>query len=339
MKTQHLVWLLGILLFISCENSDGTDEVETPVQVDCSSFSIEVSTWTNSRNAKVTQTGGQQPITYSWSNGSTENTIGGEQGTLEAGTYTVTVKDGKGCEQKGSITITYTPVTLESSIECIGSDKAIIGTKITDTGDNEITERGICYSTSENPTVNDTKIISDANATLFNLKIVSLPLATTYYVRSYVITNNGVFYATQVSFTTKSTASPFTIGQRYQGGIIAHINCDGESGYILYTDGAFDTNTWIRAKEICEGSTLNGYSDWYLPSYTQVKTMYDNVHQAGIFTFKTGSTIYDNYWTSTSTYNSSVCGSKDGVYFNFSTGNGDKATVCYNMNFLPVRNF
>jgi Secretion system C-terminal sorting domain len=49
-------------------------------------------------------TGGIAPYTYNWSNGRTTDSIGG----LAAGTYTVTVTDGRGCTQTGVYTVQNT---------------------------------------------------------------------------------------------------------------------------------------------------------------------------------------------------------------------------------------
>ena len=70
---------------------------------------------------------------------------------------------------------------------------------------SHITYRGICYSTSPNPTVNDTKILSDRS----NMRLILSGLAThtTYYVRAFVQSNSNLVYSNEVSFTTLSGPS------------------------------------------------------------------------------------------------------------------------------------
>jgi hypothetical protein len=54
---------------------------------------------------------GLAPFTYSWSNGRTTDSIGG----LAAGTYTVTITDGRGCTQTGVYTVQNTVGTFDVS--------------------------------------------------------------------------------------------------------------------------------------------------------------------------------------------------------------------------------
>ena len=59
----------------------------------------------------LTPTVGLAPFTYSWSNGRTTDSIGG----LAAGTYTVTITDGRGCTQTGVYTVQNTVGTFDVS--------------------------------------------------------------------------------------------------------------------------------------------------------------------------------------------------------------------------------
>lgn len=63
-----------------------------------------------------------------------------------------------------------------------------------------VDSRGICYSTSENPTVTASKIEVDKYASSCELK--ELSEGTTYYVRAYATNVKGTVYSKQVSFTT-----------------------------------------------------------------------------------------------------------------------------------------
>jgi len=84
----------------------------------------------------------------------------------------------------------------------ITSSFATIGGNITYDGGSTITESGIVYSTSQNPTINSTKIINTSGNNNFTSIATGLNPLTTYYVRAYAINNQGVAYGNQVSFTT-----------------------------------------------------------------------------------------------------------------------------------------
>jgi hypothetical protein len=85
---------------------------------------------------------------------------------------------------------------------------AIVGGNVSSDGGAEVTERGICYSTTENPTVETTKIISGKGTGSYTANLTGLQDSTTYYVRAYAINKKGIAYGEQVSFTTKRCKLP-----------------------------------------------------------------------------------------------------------------------------------
>lgn len=68
---------------------------------------------------------------------------------------------------------------------------------------SHITHRGFCYSTSQNPTVDDLKMLSASKD--MQVIIPFLNRNTTYYVRAFAQTNNTVKYSEQVTFTTTTS--------------------------------------------------------------------------------------------------------------------------------------
>lgn len=68
-----------------------------------------------------------------------------------------------------------------------------------------ISERGIVYSTSANPTTSDTKIIASGTTTgSYQQTMTGLTEATTYYVRSYVIDTGETYYSPEIQVTTRT---------------------------------------------------------------------------------------------------------------------------------------
>lgn len=78
------------------------------------------------------------------------------------------------------------------------------GGNISSDGGFPITERGICYATTENPLVTNTKITSGSGIGNYSVSLTNLTSNTTYYVRAYAINSAGIAYGSQVSFTTSS---------------------------------------------------------------------------------------------------------------------------------------
>ena len=87
-------------------NATWTITLVNPTQVVATTTSVNI-TCNNANNgtAQVSVTGGTAPYTYTWSNGASTASITG----LAAGTYTVVVKDSKGCAANGSVTIVNPP--------------------------------------------------------------------------------------------------------------------------------------------------------------------------------------------------------------------------------------
>ena len=88
------------------------------------------------------------------------------------------------------------------TVSSVSGSSAIV--TATATG-SHITHRGVCYSTSPNPTVSDDKVYSNSKDMV--LTIGGLAKSTTYYVRGFAQTSYDVAYSDEVSFTTTSSES------------------------------------------------------------------------------------------------------------------------------------
>lgn len=95
------------------------------------------------------------------------------------------------------------PLTVTTpAVTSVSGSSAIV--TLTATG-SHITHRGVCYSTSPNPTVDDDKVLATSKDMV--LTIGGLSKSTTYYVRGFAKTNTDVKYSEEVSFTTSATES------------------------------------------------------------------------------------------------------------------------------------
>lgn len=325
----------------SC-GGESENEPEIDTSIDCSGFSISISHWTNDFNAKVDIVG-RTYTSILWSTGDVGTTIGGEEGTLTEGTYSVTVKDYEGCELTESIKIEYKLVSFETTtLNCINDTEAIIEVKGINKGGTEITEQGICFSTAQNPTVNDSKVKNEnISEYQYSLKLESLSSGTTYYARAYSVNSVGTSYGNEITFITNSSPSPFTIGQRHQGGIIVSLYCDGLSGLITPETDITNNNTqsWIVAHEKSEALVYNGYDDWKLPTVSQLRAMYRNLHINGLGDFHEGDRIYDAYWSSPQWRDGDGSCNYYAYYWDFKTNDGEVLSTCYKLHYRPVREF
>ncbi len=94
------------------------------------------------------------------------------------------------------------PIVTTADVTDITQTTAVSGGNVTDDGGAAVTARGVCWSTSQNPTISDNHT-SDGNGTgSFTSNLTNLTANTTYYVRAYATNENGTSYGEQKSFTT-----------------------------------------------------------------------------------------------------------------------------------------
>lgn len=96
---------------------------------------------------------------------------------------------------------TVTSETTSSNLEAAYTTIKINGNVSSD-GGSEITSRGVCWSTSQNPTINDNKTTETSNA--FTSTIDDLVANTTYNFRVYATNSIGTSYGAQQPFSTSS---------------------------------------------------------------------------------------------------------------------------------------
>ena len=108
---------------------------------------------------------------------------------------------------KYKTSIAGSPSVSTTSVTNVSYTSATIGGNVTSDGGSTVTERGVVYSTSQNPTTSNAKKTSGSGTGSFSVNLSGLSEGTTYYVRAYAINSKGTSYGEQVSFTTKKESS------------------------------------------------------------------------------------------------------------------------------------
>lgn len=201
------------------------------------------------------------------------------------------------------------------------------GGEVTATGNATVIAKGICWSTSPNPTIASNTIpYGSGGLGVYSSFISGLTVHTTYYIRAYATNSVGTGYGQEYSFRTV-----YTIGEAYQGGRIFYLDPSNDHGLITAltdqsggvkwnhtanpyaaisaystTNGSVNTTTIIaaigsagNAAGICRTYTGGGYNDWYLPSREELVLL--NNQKAIIGNFQPG-----YYWSSTATADNST---------------------------------
>lgn len=103
-------------------------------------------------------------------------------------------------------TLAYPVVVPQTkSVSNILHTSAICGGRVISDFDTTIIAKGVCWSTSQNPTITDTKTTDGSGRGDFVSRLTDLTPNTTYYVRSYATNKGGTGYGDIVSFTTLSS--------------------------------------------------------------------------------------------------------------------------------------
>ena len=95
------------------------------------------------------------------------------------------------------------PEVITNEVTDITQTTAIGGGEVIATGGISVTERGICWSTSHNPTTIDGYVNNGTGMGTYTVQMSDLFSDTTYYVRAYAINHMGIVYGDEVSFTTQ----------------------------------------------------------------------------------------------------------------------------------------
>ena len=94
------------------------------------------------------------------------------------------------------------PVITTASITSITQITAVSGGNITTDNGGSVTARGVCWSTSQNPTLSDSKSTDGTGAGVFVSSVTGLTIGTTYYVRAYATNSAGTAYGNNATFKT-----------------------------------------------------------------------------------------------------------------------------------------
>jgi hypothetical protein len=229
------------------------------------------------------------------------------------------------CDKQEEVNL---PMLTTNNVSNISSTTASCSVTITDDGGDAIIAKGVCWSTSSKPTINDSKTSDGVGTAAFTSAISGLLPFTNYYVRAYATNSAGTGYSEQLYFITD-----LQIGDTYQGGIIAYILQPWDTNYIsgeihglivapddqggtvdwgchgtligntstALGSGQANTTKIVNgcsqsgiAARMCDLLVLNGYSDWYLPSKDELNFLYVNRYSIAT------SLINDHYYWSSS---------------------------------------
>lgn len=176
---------------------------------------------------------------------------------------------------------TTPPTVTTTAVSAVTTTTASSGGNVTSAGSATVTSRGVCYSTTANPTTLDATVVSGSGTGSFVSNLTSLTPGTTYHVRAFATSSAGTAYGADESFTTTASAT----------GCIA---------------------TTMYPQTVATGPTTNGQTvtivtDQYAGEYYEITLV------AG--SFSAGSSVTTDYLTVTTTTNTVIASGVQPVIF------------------------
>jgi uncharacterized protein (TIGR02145 family) len=211
------------------------------------------------------------------------------------------------------------------------NDAMITGQIITDSL-FPIIQKGFCWNTKSNPTVNDSKIINESNELTFSNKLMNLEPGVKYYIKTFSTNEKGVVYGNELVFRTNQPSSGYgknivdIEGNTYKTVYIGDQHWMAENLKVeKFNDGTSipniqDNQIWKDSKTpACSnydndilmkdeyGKLYNGYvivpsdnsnnnvcpSGWHVPTMLEWNTLYNYINQNIISLKEVGSSHWN----------------------------------------------
>jgi uncharacterized protein (TIGR02145 family) len=183
-------------------------------------------------------------------------------------------------------TVPAVPSLTTREILNITNTTATGGGSITNDGGSAVSVKGICWSTSPNPTTSNSKTTDGTGTATFASFMTGLSASVTYYVRAYATNSTGTGYGNQQTFTASSTSNTLPVVTStsvtglttVQATFNAEVNSQGggtvtERGAVWNTSG----NPTVNSNRVPSGSGtgvytatitgLSGGSNYYVRAY------------------------------------------------------------------------
>jgi len=160
------------------------------------------------------------------------------------------------------------PSIITTAISGITQHTAISGGNVSD-GGAPVTAKGVCWSTSANPTIGNSKT-TDGNGTgSFTSNIGGLAPGTTYFVRAYATNSVGTGYGNQLSFST--------VQGSFRSGIFLHHSTGGN---IWGPNGSStsvpeEMDTYNTAHSFTGPDVISMNEEWWSPGDNEWSTQHE----------------------------------------------------------------
>jgi uncharacterized protein (TIGR02145 family) len=177
------------------------------------------------------------------------------------------------------------PTVTTALVTAVTDDSAQCGGEVLDDGGTQVTQRGVCWSTSQDPTITDDHTVDGSGTGSFVSHISGLTPHREYFVRAYAMNAKGTAYGIQQSFITLLADNTMI---DYDGNIYPTIAIGSQTwmakslNVIHYSDGTpiphvENQTTWFELekdeKAYCYYNNDEEFGDPYGALYTWAAAM------------------------------------------------------------------
>jgi len=223
------------------------------------------------------------------------------------------------------------PVVITSNVTDITSNSAVCGGEVISDGGASVTERGICWSTTSNPTISNHHANNGTGTGSYSVTITDLSPNTRYYVRAFATNSEGTAYGEDVSFITLPDDNDVP-----EGAIPGKFTIEIGGKEVYFSQGNLQyqasTNTWRFAENQYDilgelnaniSSTYSGWIDlfgWGTSGYHNESDIYNVYYQPYSSFFGVAFSQEPGYTINRSGYGPSYGESLDGSNANYDWG-------------------
>ena len=186
-------------------------------------------------------------------------------------------------------TQSQSPVVSTGTASQITHNTATVAGNVTSQGSSNVSSRGICYSTTQDPLISSNVVNAGSGLGAFNAQLTGLNQGTVYYARAFATNSATTSYGSQLTFTTQSplpVVSTGTVSQITHNTATVAGNVTSQGSSNVSSRGiCYDVvpNTNIVSSNVSSFGTGTGAYSVNLNSLTGSSTYYANTYATNSF--------------------------------------------------------
>jgi hypothetical protein len=187
-------------------------------------------------------------------------------------------------------TLTSAPLVSTSELSAITSTSATSGGNISCDGGAAVTARGVCWSTSQNPSISNSKTSDGTGDGSFTSNITGIDSHTVFFIRAYATNSIGTGYGNEVYLNLIPPSLTTTLSKGTYGGIVSTDGgCQITARGICWSYNVYPT---IADNKSTDGSGLGSFTSIITPAPQQGAYFYFRAYATNCY-----GTFYGNQMT------------------------------------------